>query len=218
MRTAVLAPLLVPLLVACMPPEDPDPSFCAVPLGDSPRRGAANAPVVVVEFADFECPYCRRAEPTLAQLLEERPGEVALVFKHAPSGSHAHALAAALAAVCANQQGHFWEMHDALIAPSAALDETALENHALSSGLDVPEWQRCRDSDAAYLTVEQDLRQAIDAGVSGTPTFFINGRALVGAAPLESFLEIVDSASAAAAATGLSAAENYAELETRTCR
>jgi len=213
--------LFLPVLVlaaACGPRDDDDPKFCAVPVGDSPRRGVADAPVTVVEFADFECPYCRGVEPTLVALLEERPDEVALVFKHAPSGYHAHALPAALAAACADEQSRFWEMHDALMAEGAALDDAALASHAESIGLDVDVWRDCLDGDAAYLTVENDLTLAVESGVTGTPTFFINGRALVGAASLDTFLGAVDEAADAAAASGLSPQEHYAALERRPCR
>jgi protein-disulfide isomerase len=174
--------------------------------------------VTVVEFADFECSYCRSVEPTLRTLLDERAGEVALVFKHTPNGYHPHALAAALATVCADEQGLFWELHDELLAPGAALDDASLVAHAESVGIDLSLWTDCLSSDAAYLRVERDLQVAVDAGVPATPTFFINGRALVGAVPLADFEALVDDAAAAAAASGESPTEHYASLQERSCR
>jgi protein-disulfide isomerase len=205
--------------LACGPDDDSsDPIFCAVPLDGSPRRGPADAPVTLVEFADFECPFCRSAESTVTALLAERPTEVALVFKHAPNGYHAHALPAALATVCADEQGRFWELHDALLAPGAALDDAALETHAESVGLELETWRTCLDSDAAYLTVEADLELAVNAGITATPTFFVNGRALVGALPLDTLRAAVDEAAAAVDASGLSGPDYYAEQQQRPCR
>jgi protein-disulfide isomerase len=215
----LLAPiLLLTAAAACGPEEADDPTFCAIPLDDAPLRGLDDAPVKVVEFADFECPFCRSVEPTLVALLDERPDTVALVFKHAPSGYHAQALPAALAAVCAGEQGLFWEMHDELLAPTASLDDAALAAHAESVGVDVDGWRNCLDSDAAYATVEGDLALAVAAGVTGTPTFFVNGRALVGAASLETFRDLVDDAADAAVESGLAPDEYYAELQRSPCR
>jgi len=203
--------------IACNPP-DPDPVFCAVPLDGAPLRGNADAPVKMVEFADFECPYCRAVESTLRSLLQERPDDVALAFRHLPSGGHPHALAAALSGVCAQDQGLFWELHDAMIEPGAALDDNALLAYAAGVGLDTDLWQECRRSEDAYTRVETDLQMAAEANVTGTPTFFINGRALIGAQPLETFLESVDDAKAAVAASELSAEEYYADLQQQPCR
>ena len=204
------------LAIACGP-LDRSPAFCAVPIDGAPLRGNPEARVKIVEFADFECPYCRAVESTLRALLQERPEKVALSFRHAPSGSHPHALAAALSAVCAQDQGLFWELHDAMIEPGAALDDDSVLAYADTVGLDTELWQDCRASNGAYLRLEADLQLASEANVTATPSFFVNGRALIGAKPLEVFLDYVDEAQAAAAASDLSAEEYYATLQEQPC-
>lgn len=204
--------------LACGGPEAPaDPGFCAVPVGDSPRRGPEAAPVTLVRFVDFECPYCAASLPTLAALDAARPGVVRHVFKHLPLDIHPHAAAAAIAAECAHAQGRFWEMHDALFA-GASLDEAGLTAAAEAADLDLAAYAACRMDDAPRDRIVADLEAAVAAGVTMTPTLFANGRPLAGAHPLADLLDTVDRAAADAEASGLEPAAYYDELVARPCR
>jgi protein-disulfide isomerase len=210
---------LCALTAGCATAESPTPpSFCAIPLDDSPRRGPEDAPVTLVEFADFECPFCRRVAPTLAELDAARPGTVRHVFKHLPSAAHPHALDAAIAAECAHAQGLFWEMHDALFAPGADLGDAGLQLAADAAGLDAEAFAACRTGEAPRAAIAADLAAADAAGVFATPTFFANGRGFVGAGTLDELVGLVDRAEADAAQSELPPAEYYSELETRPCR
>ncbi len=207
------------IALACSGPEEPaEVGFCAVPVGDSPRRGPEGAPVTLVRFVDFECPYCAASVPTLAALDAERPGVVRHVFKHLPLGIHPHAAAAAIAAECAHAQDRFWEMHDALFAPGAALDQAGLADAAAASGLDLEAFTACRSDDAPRERIVVDLEAAAAAGVTMTPTLFANGYPLAGAHPLSTLLDRVDRAAADAAASGLEPAAYYEELTALPCR
>jgi protein-disulfide isomerase len=175
------------------PTEDPRAVYRAA-LEDSPARGPADALVTVVESSDFECPFCKRAFPTLKQLEEAYAGKVRVVFKHNPLPFHPRAMPSAIAAEEARAEGgdaKFWAMHDALFtAPS--LDDAALAKAAADAGVDAA---KVKDAVAAGKykdRIERDQRLAQSLGASGTPTFFINGRKLVGAQPYEAFRAIVD--------------------------
>jgi protein-disulfide isomerase len=176
------------------------------PIGASPQRGPADAWVTIVEFADFQCPFCRDAAPTVQQVLDAYPSDVRLVFKHLPlTGLHARAMPAALAADCAGQQGQFWGMHDLLFAAQDAsgLDDAHLTSYATQLGLNVATWQGCLESADAAARVNADVTLATQLGVSGTPTFAVNGTPLVGAQPFSAFQDAVGSALAAARASGI---------------
>jgi len=173
----------------------PDPDeIHEVEIGDSPVRGAADAPVTIVEFSDFQCPYCGRVGPTLERLLEEYPGQVRVVYKHLPLSFHEHALPAAKAAVAAGRQGKFWEMHDALFASQRQLGEEKYRELAEELGLDVEQFERDYKSEEVAMEVAQDMNQARKLGVTGTPGFFVNGRFSSGAKPYQSFKTMVDAA------------------------
>lgn len=160
---------------------------------DGPARGPAAAPVTVIEFGDFQCPYCGEMEPVLRELRATYPTEVRWVFRHLPLTSiHPQAVVAARAAVCAEQQGKFWEMHDALYANQAALGEDAIKATARSIGLDGSRFDACSSSDAADATLTRDSAAADAIGIGGTPAFFINGRFLNGTTTAAGFREILD--------------------------
>ncbi len=179
-------------------------------LGDSPQRGPSDAWVTVVEFADFECPYCGDAEATLAQLLAEYPADVRLVFKHFPLASiHPYARSAAIAAECAGEQGLFWEMHDRLFANQTALTSADLVAYAADLGLDVAAWQICLSTPEPAARVDGDASLGEQMGVRATPTFVINGVPLEGAAPLATFEQLVETARARAEASGISRDQYY---------
>jgi protein-disulfide isomerase len=164
----------------------------AVDLGDSPVAGAPDAPVTIVEFADFECPYCASAHPTIERLLAEYAGKVRLVFKHNPLPAHKNALLAHRAAVAAHRQGKFWEMHDLLFSSQQKLDRETLVAHAQALGLDLRSFEEVLDSPESTQAVSADMSQAGRLGIRGVPAFFINGRFLPGAQPLQVFQELID--------------------------
>ncbi|HEU4382127.1 MAG TPA: DsbA family protein [Anaeromyxobacteraceae bacterium] len=215
MRTAA-APLALALLLAGCGGEPPTPAaFMRVPLGDSPQRGPSDAWVTIVEFSDFQCPYCGSAAPVLNQVLALYPADARLVYKHFPLRQHANARPAANAAECARAQDpapgvHFWAMHDLLFANQAALDAASLAGYAGQiAGLDATAWQVCFDARQFDSRVQADLDLGASMGVGGTPTFAINGRPLVGAQPLATFTAAVEAARAAAIASGIPRAEYY---------
>lgn len=147
-----------------------------IELEGAPVRGAPMAPVTVVEFSDFECPYCGQAHPILKRLLREHEGQVRLVFKHYPLSAHNNAINAARAAVAAQNQGKFWEMHDLMFENQDALTEEDLESYAERLGLDVERFRADMRSEETQRRVESDRAQGRELGVSGTPTIFVNGR------------------------------------------
>jgi len=179
-----------------------------VPVGSSPQRGPSDAWVTVVEFADFECPFCRDEEPIVARLEAAHGDDLRLVFKHLPlSGIHPDAEAAAVAAECAGQQGRFWEMHDLLFV--AALDGAALLSDARQVGLDEAAWQACRAAPEPASRVAADVSLAASLGVDSTPTFVVNGEVLVGAVPEGDLSAAIERARAAAVASGIPRAQYY---------
>jgi Na+/H+ antiporter NhaA len=161
-------------------------------------RGPAQAPVTVVEYGDFECPYCGQAEPVVRELLAGH-GEVRYVWRHLPlTDVHPHAQFAALAAEAAAAQGAFWPMHDLLLANQGALRRSDLLGYARQLGLDVAAFQAFLDEGRGAERVAADLDSADQSGVSGTPTFFINGRRHHGAYDIDSLTEAVRLAKARA--------------------
>ena len=155
-------------------------------------RGDPNAVITIVEFADFQCPYCKQTEATLNDLLRKYPGQVKLGFRDFPLGSiHPYAEKAAEAARCAGKQGKFWEFHDALFANQAKLDEPGLNAIAQTLALDEKAFQTCLASGEYKAQVSRDQEDGKKAGISSTPGFFINGIALTGAQPGTAFEKIV---------------------------
>ncbi len=172
-------------------PDGPPVERIAVPLG-GPARGPSTAKVTIVEFSDFQCPFCARVNATLEQLLRDYPRDVRIVFRHNPLPFHDHAAAAAEAAVAAEKQGKFWEMHDLLFADQNDLDRAALELHAVQLGLDLTAFRAALDTHAGKARVDEDLALGRQVGVRGTPTFFIDGRPLMGAQPIAAFKQLID--------------------------
>jgi protein-disulfide isomerase len=169
----------------------------AVELGaNDPARveGNPKAPVTIVEFADFQCPFCGRVEPTLVDLLKKYNGKVSLAFRDFPlRAAHPFAEGAAEAGRCAEAQGKFWPMHDALYADQSKLSADDLIKTAATVGMDRSSFAACLKSGKYSAAIEQDEAIGSKAGVTGTPAFFINGRFLSGAAPEEQFQQIIDS-------------------------
>jgi len=158
-----------------------------------PAKGPADAPVTIVEFSDFECPFCKQVVPTLDQIKSKYGDQVRLVFRQFPLSSiHPHAQKAAEAALCANEQGKFWEMHDAMFNDQKLLEVTALKTTAGSLGVDKAKFESCLDSGRLAPKVKEDERAGVLVGVTGTPALFINGRSLSGAQPFEAIAQIID--------------------------
>jgi protein-disulfide isomerase len=168
-----------------------------VEIGNSPQRGPAEAPVTIVEFSDFQCPFCRRAQPTLGEIQEKYPGKVRFVYKDLPLREiHPQAQTAAEAAHCAGDQGKYWEYQKALFS-TEQLSEGIYPKIASSLQLDPLAFQGCLDSGKHEATVNAGFDQAVEVGANSTPTFFVNGIKLSGAQPLENFAQIIDAELAA---------------------
>ncbi len=159
---------------------------------EGPSKGPADAPVTIVEFSDYQCPYCAKAEATLQQLLANYPGKVRLVYRNFPLPSHPQSAKAAEAGVCAAEQDKFWPLHDAMFAHPEALAVPDLKKYARDAGLDGTMFDQCLDSGGGAKSVEKDRQAADKAGVESTPSFFINGRLLAGAVPYDQLRQIVD--------------------------
>jgi len=157
-----------------------------------PSRGPADAKVTLVEYSDFECPFCAKARTNVDKVMEANAGKVRLVFRHFPLPMHKNAPKAAEAAACADAQGKFFAMHDQLFDHARELDAEKLPSYAEAIGLDMAKFNACLQSGEMAKVVERDTEAAEAIGVSSTPTFFINGRELAGALPPEEFQRIID--------------------------
>ncbi|MEZ4216869.1 MAG: thioredoxin domain-containing protein [Myxococcota bacterium] len=160
----------------------------------APSWGPETAKVTVVEFSDFECPYCARVYPTLQRLRQEYGDDLRVVFKHLPLPMHRRARGAHAAAIAADRQGRFWEMHNRMFEHQRLLSDAQYADWAREIGLDVDAFEAARTSSEVAATIDRDLAEAEALGVSGTPAFFINGRFLSGAQPYASFKRVVDEA------------------------
>lgn len=183
-----------------------EPYRVPVDTGGSPSRGNPKAPVTILEFSDFQCPYCVRARPVVQRVREAYGDKVRFVFRHFPLDFHAQAQKAGEAAACAGEQEKFWEMHDLLWESPSKLQVADLKAHAGALGLDGAAFSACLDSGRHASLVERDLAAGQGYGVSGTPAFFVNGRPLVGAQPFEAFAKVIDEELARAGARAPAAA------------
>lgn len=174
--------------------EAPAPFRATLDIEGAPIRGAADAPVTIVEFSDFHCPFCRSVQPTLTQLLERYQGKVRIAYKHLPLDAlHPQARRASEASWCAGQQGKFWEFHDALYREGGSdAGDAVMTRLATAVGLDQAGFVSCLASPEAARSVERDVAQGTALGLSGTPGFFVNGRELNGAQPLEAFVRVIE--------------------------
>jgi protein-disulfide isomerase len=172
----------------------PPPVFRAeLSLAGEPFKGSETAPVTIVKFEDFHCPFCKQVQPTFNELLSRYNGKVKLVHKDLPLESlHPQARQAAEAARCAYEQGKFWEYHDKLYANSPKASADDLKSYAKEVGLNVDSFERCFASGKYKAVVQQDLNEGARLGLTGTPTLFINGREISGNQPLEAFEAIID--------------------------
>ncbi len=161
---------------------------------NSPIFGDVNAPVKIVEFTDFECHFCGQVQPALRQVLQIHPKEVSLVFKSFPLAMHRHAHTAHLAAMCANEQGKFWEYRNTLFQNQRALKRVDLVAYATQLDLNLEAFTQCLDEEKYASKIEADFNEGVRAGVMGTPTFFINGKPISGAQPFAAFEQIIQQA------------------------
>lgn len=174
--------------VALEPPELP--RIKVEPKG--PSRGPEKAPVTIVEFSDFQCPYCGREYPVIERLMKEYDGKLRLVFRHFPLDFHPFAEKAAEAGACAADQGKFWELHDKMFTNQQKLAVDDLKGYAKAVGVDAQKFDKCLDSGEKKPAVDADQKAGSEAGVSGTPAFFINGIFINGAQPYEQMKQAVD--------------------------
>lgn len=175
-------------------------------------QGPADALVTLIEVADFQCPYCRRALATLEPLLPAYGAQLRRVFVHFPLASHERARPAAIAAQCASEQGKFWDYAALLVSDGRGLGDRALAHHAEALALDMGRWSTCLAGDRASAAVEADRQRMLELGVRYTPTFFVNGRYEVGALSAGAFRALIDERLAAAkraVANGISPVELY---------
>lgn len=164
-----------------------------VPIDGAPARGSADALVTLVEFSDYQCPFCKRAQATVKQILDRYPGKIRHVYRDFPIDSlHPQARNASEAARCAHDQGKFWDYHDLLFTNSPRAGSDDLRRYAEQAGLNVSEFQRCLAAGTHRAAVQSDIDEAARLGLTGTPGFFINGRPLPGAQPLEAFIRVIE--------------------------
>jgi protein-disulfide isomerase len=159
--------------------------------GSRPPLGNPKATVKIIEFSDYECPYCKKGEEAVKQVMKEYGDRVQLYYRDYPLPFHKHARNASLMANCANAQGKFWEYHGKLF----AMEELSTEKMKAAAGeigLDKAKFDKCFEDQEFKKAVDQDVTDAQNVGVTGTPTFFVNGRVLTGAQPFEAFKQVID--------------------------
>jgi protein-disulfide isomerase len=159
----------------------------------TPLLGPASARLTMVEFGDFQCPYCGAVQPTVKQVLATYPNDVALAFVNFPLTMHPYALPAAEAFMAADRQGKAWEMHDQMFANQQALTDADLDGYAQVIGLDLVQFDSDRSSPEIADEVAQDKALGISLGVDSTPTFFIAGSWIVGNQPFSEFQKAIES-------------------------
>ncbi len=171
-----------------------NPPRIEVAMDPARTRGSPDAQVTVVEFADYQCPYCKSVEPVLAQLRDKYQGKVRFSFRDFPlKAIHPQAQSAAEASRCAEEQGKFWEYHDLLYANQSRLNPDTYGELARSAGLNGEQFAACLAGGKFRSQIESDLQSGVAAGVSGTPAFYINGVVLTGSQPLSAFEKVIDS-------------------------
>ena len=161
-----------------------------ISLKDTPVRGSADAPVVIVEYADFECPYCQQVQIAIDQIEAEYKGKISFAYKDMPLPNHGHAQKAAEASHCAGAQGKYWEYHD-LLFKSKELDIPQLKAHAQELKLDTNAFDKCLDSGAQADLIKTQFQEGVEFGLQGTPGFFINGHVYASAMTAEQFREVI---------------------------
>jgi len=169
-----------------------DPPRQVVAKADRPSKGPETAPIDMIEFSDFQCPYCESAFPTVNQVLSTYGDRIHFTYRHYPLAIHPRARPAAEASQCAAEQGKFWQFHDRLFGDQSRLSDEDFKQYAVQLGLDTAQFNACVDSHKYSGEIENDIHAGDEAGVSGTPAFYINGRMLSGAQPFEAFKSVID--------------------------
>jgi protein-disulfide isomerase len=170
-----------------------------------PSRGPDDAVVTIVEFSDFQCPFCQRVVPTIDQIVAKYPTQVRFVYRNLPLSIHPRAQAAAEAAACADKQGNFWGYHDLIFANTRALSAEDLERHASDLGLEMQAFRQCVQNRETQQLVDADTAAAESLRISGTPSFLVNGIPMHGAQSVEAFSEVIDAEIARNSADGSNA-------------
>ena len=158
----------------------------------TPIKGAENAPITIVEYSDFECPFCQKVNPTIDSILEKYKGKVRIAYKHLPLDFHKNAVSAALASAAANEQDKFWEFHDGLFANQTNLNQATYDKIAKELGLDMTKFAADMKSEKLADKVAKDTAEAKSFGIGGTPHFLINGIGLSGAQPESEFFNVIE--------------------------
>ena len=170
-----------------------EPTRADVKFAGSPAKGGDNAVVTIVEFSDFQCPYCSRVEPTIEQAIKVYGDQIKFVFRQFPLTSiHPFAQKAAEASLCAHEQGGFWKLHDAMFADQKSLAVDQLKSKAAELGMKADQFNSCMDTSKYAQKILSDLAEGQQAGVSGTPAMFVNGRFLSGAVPFDALASLID--------------------------
>lgn len=172
--------------------EAPELPRLEVAVGTNPPRGSEDAPITIIEFADYECPYCSRGYSTMKEVMEKYDGKVKWYFRDFPLSFHRNAVSYSVAAACAGDQGKYWEMHDAILDNQKGLDSAGLAGLATKIGIDEAAFTTCTNDSAQSKRVMEDMTDGQAVGVSGTPAYFINGIMISGAQPFENFESIID--------------------------
>lgn len=171
--------------------EDPKAASVVVP-SSVPRKGPDSARVTMIEFGDFQCPYCGKVQPTVSKAMETYPNDVAVAFVNYPLSFHEHALPCAKAFLAAARQGQAWAMHDQMFAHQTALSDADLDSYAAAIGLDLAQFDSDRASQEIADQVAEQTNLALSLNVDATPTFLIGGYRVVGALPFSTFTEVID--------------------------
>lgn len=179
-----------PIIVYLQKPERP--KFNVI-VGDAPIMGSDKAAVTIIEYSDFQCPFCKKASETIGQLKKKYGSKVRVAFKHFPLPFHNFANKAAEASLCAHEQNKdkFWKLHDWMFANQSKLAVGELKKAAKSSGLDSKKFDNCLDSGKYEAKIEADIKEGKQVGVKSTPTFFVNGKLISGAQPMDVFEEVI---------------------------
>jgi len=207
-RLLLLLGFIAALSFGCCPKNCPSPQAAAKPTvlsiderikaaikvdpSGAPTLGSSSAPITIVEFSDFQCPFCKRAVPTLKQLMKDYDGKIRWAFRQHPLPFHTMALSSAKASLAANDQGKFWEMHDLLMENQQDLSDETIRKLARKIDLNQKKFEKDWKSNRFDAQINEDTRFAQANGATGTPTFFINGVIVKGAQPIGSFKEVID--------------------------
>ncbi|MBK8315962.1 MAG: DsbA family protein [Acidobacteria bacterium] len=170
--------------------SEPEPPLIRIS-DEGPSSGSPSSPVTIVEFSDFQCPFCKRASETVRELARLYDGKVRIVFKHFPLSNHPDAFKAAQASVCADEKGKFWEYHDRLF-NSQNLSDESLRKIAADIGLETKDFNACLESSRSKEQVMKNIQEGRKIGIQGTPFFTINGRPVRGAQDISEFRRIID--------------------------